>query len=387
MNKEVHMKKIISAILVLALTVLAIPHIVVASGETTPSFSLSTVEGVSGDTVRVNLDVMNNPGITALQIQIGYSAENVELVSVEDKKLFGDAISFGQQDANPFTISWFSSASKDVYNNGTLVVFEFRIRNDAESSALTLSYAQENVFNIDLVSIPFQNIDGRVIIVPKPVGTAMPEPTETATPNPTETTTPNPAGTATPKPERTTAPNPMGSSAPQSIDNKGLAIGASIKDVNGAVYKVVSADMVEYSKPAKFNNTKVSIPAVVSIKGTSYTVISIAKRAFSGDRMLKTVTIGKNVETIGINAFYNCKKLKEITIPSKVKKVGARAFANCKKLSKITIKSKKLKAETVGKQAFKSGYLRPIVMLPPKYKSAYKKVLRARGMSKYAIYK
>lgn len=396
------MKKIISAILIL-LMIFAIPHIVVASGERSPGFSLSTVEGVSGDTVRVNLDVINNPGITALQIQIGYSAEDVELISVEDKKLFGEAVSLGKQDANPFTISWFSSASKDMYNDGTLAVLEFRIRNNAKSSALTVSYVPEDVFNISFKNIPFQTIDGKVIVTsesietatPKPTGTAIPGPAGTATPGPAETATPKPAvtatlkpiGMATPRPEKTTAPNPTGGSDTQNVSHKALAIGASVKDANGTVYKLISADTVEYRKPAKSNKTKVSIPDMASIYGTKYQVTSIAKRAFSGNKMLKTVSIGKNIETIGANAFYNCKKLKEITIPPKVKKVGAKAFANCKKLSKITIKSKKLKAETIGKQAFQVGYLRPIVKVPQKYKSMYRKVLRAKGMPKYAIYK
>lgn len=357
------MKKIISAILMIALTMFTIPHIVFASGEKGPSFSLSTVEGGSGDTVCVNLDVTNNPGITALQLQIGYSADDVELVSVEDKKLFGNSISYGQQDANPFTISWFSSASKDIYCNGTLAVLKFRIRNDAESSNLNLSYDQENVFNIDLTSVPFHTIGGKVIVTPKP------------------------AETATPKPTGTTTPNPMSSSTPQNVNNKSLEIGSSVKDANGAVYKVISAGMIEYSKPAKVDKTKATIPATVSINGKRYKVTSIADRAFSGYKMLETVTIGKYVETIGANAFYNCKRLRKITIPEKVKKVGTRAFENCKKLSKITIKSKKLKAKTVGKQAFKGGYLRPTVKAPKKYKSVYRKVLKARGMSKYAIYK
>ena len=71
----------------------------------------------------------------------------------------------------------------------------------------------------------------------------------------------------------------------------------------------------------------------------------------------------------------------------KVKKIGTKAFANCKKLTKITIKSKKLKNETVGNQAFKGGYSRPTVKTPKKYKNVYKKLLKAKGMSKYALYK
>lgn len=330
------MKKIIFAMLAVILTVLVVsnPHAANASGETIPSFALSTAEGRMGDTVCVELSVADNPGITAFQIQIGYSVKNLELVSIEDKQLFGEAMSYGQQDANPYTISWFSSASEDMYNNGVLAVLKFRIKNGAGSSSITLSYDQENVFNISLTSIPFQTTDGKVIVTSK--------------------------------------------------ENKKTEVQ---EEIGGAVYSVVSGNTVEYIRLAKYNGTKTSIPNEVFIAGTKYKVASIAANAFSGNEKLKAVTIGKNVKTIGANAFYNCKKLKKIIIPAKVKKIGAKAFANCKKLTKITIKSKKLKNETVGNQAFKGGYSRPTVKTPKKYKNVYKKLLKAKGMSKYALYK
>jgi hypothetical protein len=91
--------------------------------------------------------------------------------------------------------------------------------------------------------------------------------------------------------------------------------------------------------------TEVTIPAAVSINGTSYKVTAIAKNAFAGCTKLKKVTIGKNVTTIGKNAFEGDSKLKTITIKSKVlTKVGANAFKGIKSNATIKVPSSKVKA-------------------------------------------
>lgn len=328
------MKKLIAIVVLLMAAMFMVPCTGKAANGSDPEFALSTVRGAVGDQVNVSLDVRNNPGITALQLQIGYSEKDLELVSVEDQKLFGDAISCGQQGANPFIISWFSSASKDIYENGTLAVMVFRIKDGAESSEVTLRYDQENVFNISLESVPFQTVDGKVA-----VGTNE-----------------------------------------NDEDNEE-------RSINGGIYRKISTDKVEYVRPSNKKNKKVEIPSKVQWNGTWCNVSMIAGHAFYGNNKLESVVIGKNIEEIGWEAFYNCRKLKEITIPAKVKKIGEKAFTNCKKLSKITIKSTKLKADTVGKQAFQGGYARPVVKVPKNYKNTYKKILQAKGMSKRAIYK
>ncbi|MBD5106183.1 MAG: leucine-rich repeat protein, partial [Lachnospiraceae bacterium] len=69
-----------------------------------------------------------------------------------------------------------------------------------------------------------------------------------------------------------------------------------------------------------------------------------------------------------------------ITIPSKVNKIGSKAFYGCKKLKKITIKTTKLTKKKVGSQAFKGIAAKATIKVPKKKLSAYKKMLRARGV-------
>lgn len=54
---------------------------------------------------------------------------------------------------------------------------------------------------------------------------------------------------------------------------------------------------------------------------------------------LTSVTIGNNVQEIGLTCFYGCDGLTAITIPDSVKVIGRDAFAGCSNLSEITIGS------------------------------------------------
>lgn len=85
--------------------------------------------------------------------------------------------------------------------------------------------------------------------------------------------------------------------------------------------------------------TSVKIPATVTVDGVKYKVTAVAESAFKGNTKLTTVTIGKNVTSIGSQAFANCASLKTVTFAggSGLKSIGSSAFKNCKKLTKITI--------------------------------------------------
>ena len=104
-------------------------------------------------------------------------------------------------------------------------------------------------------------------------------------------------------------------------------------------------------KPVSKNNTKLTIPAVVKIKGTTCKVTAIAKKAFANNKKLRKLTIGKNVTTIGKKAFYKTSRLKN-----------------------VTVKSTKLK--TVAKDSFKKTNKQIKIKVPPKKKNAYKKLFR-----------
>ena len=98
------------------------------------------------------------------------------------------------------------------------------------------------------------------------------------------------------------------------------------------------------------SSASVSIPATVMINGYVYKVNRIGAKAFYGDKIIKTVSIGSNVTIIDANAFYGCSNLTKVSGGKALKSIGANAFARCPKLSTFVITSTVL--SKIGTYAF-----------------------------------
>ena len=216
---------------------------------------------------------------------------------------------------------------------------------------------------------------------------------------PESTVSPENSGNAkspgvTGSPERTVAPGGTGnlqdSGSSEEGKNRSKDISAALpkkgtllKDKKGRIYKVLTVNEKKGSGTVAIagmtdrNKKEVVIPKAVSIDGVSWTVTSIADKAFSGCSELKRAVIGKKVTVIGKKAFYRCTGLKKIIIPSAVKKIGAKAFYGCKQLSEITVRTRELSASSVGKQAFTGISRKAKVKVPAK---SYKKIFYKRGI-------
>ena len=231
---------------------------------------------------------------------------------------------------------------------------------------------------------------------PTAVPTAKPTPTPTATPMaspsaaPTATPTVSPSAVPSAGPTATPAGTNPGSvpSAGPSEGNKSTATpapsdksviapgetnapaaakapetaGTKIASKKGDTYKVTDTSgkipEVELTKSAAKKKAKtVVIPKTVKVDGVNYKVTAIAEKAFAGNKKLKTVVIGADIEKIGAKAFYKCVNLK-----------------------KVTIQTTKLKAKAVGTKAFAKIHKKAVVKVPKAKKKAYKKWLKKRGI-------
>lgn len=125
-------------------------------------------------------------------------------------------------------------------------------------------------------------------------------------------------------------------------------------------YIITSSEKKEvaYKAPANKNAKTITIPATIKVKGVTYKVTKIADNSFRNNKKITEITIGKNIVSIGKNAFYGCKKLKT-----------------------ITIRSKKLTSKTVSKNAFKGLTRITTIKVPRKEFTAYKKLLKKKGLS------
>ena len=66
-------------------------------------------------------------------------------------------------------------------------------------------------------------------------------------------------------------------------------------------------------------------------------VRGIDRGAFSGNRILKTLTVEPGVRSIGMNAFDGCTGLTEVILPQSVTFIDKEAFRGCESLKKITM--------------------------------------------------
>lgn len=141
-------------------------------------------------------------------------------------------------------------------------------------------------------------------------------------------------------------------------------VGKTVRDkTTNGVYKVLSKTSVEYTKPIA-KRAAVNIPATVKLSGKTFNVTKISANAFRNNTVMKSLTIGSNVTTIGANAFYGCKNL-----------------------NTVVIKTAKLTTKTVGVNAFAKTGAKPVVTVPAKQFNTYKTLLRSKGISTKAVYK
>ena len=141
-------------------------------------------------------------------------------------------------------------------------------------------------------------------------------------------------------------------------------VGKTVQDkTTNGVYKVLSKTSVEYTKPIA-KRAAVNIPAKVKLSGKTFNVTKISANAFRNNTVMKSLTIGSNVTTIGANAFYGCKNL-----------------------NTVVIKTAKLTTKTVGANAFVKTGAKPVVTVPAKQFNTYKTLLRSKGISTKAVYK
>lgn len=188
----------------------------------------------------------------------------------------------------------------------------------------------------------------------------------------------------------------------KNVKSTSLTIPSKIK-LKGVTYKVTAISDNALGNNKRLKNVTIG-GSVTSIGAGAFSgctalqkvqigsgVKSIDTKAFYGCKKLTSVTLGKNVTSIGTSAFANCTSLTKITLPSKVAKIGSRAFYNCSRLTSITIKTEKLTSGTVKSSAFtKAGsknYKKLTVTVPKAKKTAYKKLLRQRGISVKAKFK
>ena len=122
----------------------------------------------AGDEVQVKLFLDENPGVTALSIDVAFP-EYFTLKNVQYTDLFGNQPSNSPFTKNPFTISWASSSTSDVNSTGlfAILTFEVDLSTPVDDYPITISYNANNIFDSSLINVPF-DIENGVVTALKP---------------------------------------------------------------------------------------------------------------------------------------------------------------------------------------------------------------------------
>lgn len=131
-----------------------------------PQFVITSNKAVIGKTFCVEVQVNNNPGITALQLNLSYNQDYLSLTKIEHCSLFSNISTCSENYDSPFKISWFSQLSLDENKNGTLAILTFAVKDTAQTgdTKITLFYDEDNVFNSKFENVKFDTVDSTVSI-------------------------------------------------------------------------------------------------------------------------------------------------------------------------------------------------------------------------------
>lgn len=92
-----------------------------------------------------------------------------------------------------------------------------------------------------------------------------------------------------------------------------------------------------YANPQEEHDSHLIIPETVVIDKITYTVESIAERAFASALNIKNVTMPNSILSIGDSAFAGCKNLETIVLSSNLRSINKGLFSSCTALKEIFI--------------------------------------------------
>ncbi len=253
------------------------------------------------------------PGVKCIGSNIFFQCKSLKDITIPDSVESID--SFLDNDRNPITIH-------------------------ASSGSYAAAYAKEYGYNLI-------------------IDDADPSPTEPTKP---DTTTQQPQETQTTQQQSTTETAPTTATAPTTEASPSMAEVETTLEVTNADCKVRVTSVSQENPTAEYvaaKNKKASeiqIPDSVTVNGITYKVTAVAKNAFSGNKKVKKIVIGKNVTSIGKNA-----------------------FANCKNLKTIVVKSTKLTKKSIAKNVLKGTSKKLTIKVPKNKLAAYKKYFKGKG--------
>ena len=175
----------------------------VCAAEDGAAISVSSASGKAGDEVTVNVNLTENPGVVAMNLNVAYDAKQLELVSASNAGVLnGFSSPTPSGNSGSYTLNWEDGlAASNNNGTGTVATLTFRLKEDCDSAAVNVSGVGHN-FDVQPVAVS----GGKGTITNTNPTTTTTKPTTTK-PTTTKPTTTKPATTksSTTKPSSTKA--------------------------------------------------------------------------------------------------------------------------------------------------------------------------------------
>ena len=162
-------KAIISVLLsvLILLSVFSSLTLVVNAESDSPTFVVETVEAEKGEkNVAVTISIINNPGIASAALDIHYDENALNLADfIYNTDALGGASTVPYNNtAKPPCISMVDG-SKNVTGDFVFVTLYFDVAKNAIGSYnITITYDEDNVYDIDETNVSFQTVGGKIIV-------------------------------------------------------------------------------------------------------------------------------------------------------------------------------------------------------------------------------
>lgn len=130
----------------------------------------------AGETVDVQIELRNNPGIVSMQLDLTYDRSVLTLKNVEDSGLLGSSAHNPNYNQWPYRLYWYDDTPGDNRSNGTIATLTFEVAQGAREGTYPVSVSYDNgrdyIFNVSLQPVYFSVENGSVTVSNVLVGDA-----------------------------------------------------------------------------------------------------------------------------------------------------------------------------------------------------------------------
>ncbi len=164
-------KASLALLLIVAILLTALPAF--ADGD--PTFAVDEVSAKPGDTVTVKINVVNNPGIASIKLEMTFD-DDLTLETIEYNKDIGGMSMLPQTNDSPVILNWFNGAANSE-GDWTFATLTFTVADNARTGEhpINITYTQNNVYNIDEEDVYFAIQNGSITVSVDPTGVNLSE--------------------------------------------------------------------------------------------------------------------------------------------------------------------------------------------------------------------